>query len=242
MSDSIIKDFKEPDLKGRNNLNLEENSTRLKKGNQYRDLSTVWVTPTKGHYLDDQVVFQSWDSIVKPMNQQFLKICIANAEVGDAYNAAIELILCRDDYPTPWKYMLTVETDNLPPKDGLMKLYESIDDYDIIGGLYWMKGEYKTAHIYGDPSKPGTFFPQVPEPGKVQPCNMVAMGFTLWNLDVFRKIPKPWFKTSDAGDSTEFTQDGYFFKKAHDLGIPLRVACDNRVEVGHIDFKTRIIY
>lgn len=239
--DKRIQDFNEPDLAGSHNLDLNA-ADRVKKSNVYRDLSTVWVTPTKGHYLDDQVVFQSWDSVVKPSNQQFLKICIANAEVGEAYNAAVDLLLCRDDYPTPWKYLLTVETDNLPPKDGLMKLYESIDDYDVIGGLYWMKGEHGTPHIYGDPTKPGTWQPQVPVENTVQPCNMVAMGFTLFNMDVFRRMPAPWFKTSGIGDSKSFTQDGYFFQKAHDLGLNLRVACDTRIKVGHIDFKTRHIW
>jgi hypothetical protein len=242
MTEADIRDYNEPSLAGSHNSDLKSSAERIKKGNGYRDLSTVWVTPTREHHLDAQVVFQSWDSVVKPQNQQFLKICIGNAEVADAYNAAVELILCRDKYPTPWKYMLTVETDNLPPKDGLMRLYESVDKYDIIGGLYWMKGEGGNPHIYGNPDEPGTFRPQVPLENAVQPCNMVAMGFTLFNLDVFRKVKAPWFKTSTADDNQEFTQDGYFFKKAHDEGVKLRVACDTRVKVGHIDFKTRKIW
>jgi hypothetical protein len=167
-----------------------------------------------------------------------MKICLANAEVADAYNAAASLIL-RDGR---FKYMLTVETDNLPPSDGLMRLCESTDKYDIISGLYWMKGEGGTPHIYGNPDEPGTWSPQVPLENTVQPCNMVAMGFTLFNMDVFRKIPAPWFKTSGVEDAKEFTQDGYFFQKAHDSGVKLRVACDTRVKVGHIDFDSRKIW
>lgn len=238
---SGIQDFNEPALAGAHNTDPTA-AEKFRKTNSYRDLATAWVTPTRDHYLDDQVVFQSWDSVLKPQNQQFCKFCVANAEVADAYNAAVELLLCRDNYPKPWKYMLTVETDNLPPRDGLLKLYESVEQYDVIGGLYWMKGEGGCPHIYGDPSEPGTYQPQVPLENTVQPCNMVAMGFTLFNMDVFRKVQGPWFKTSDASDTTEFTQDGYFFKKAHDAGVKLRVACDTRVKVGHIDFKTRQIW
>ena len=234
----MIHDLNTDNLAGAHNLDFKKAAERIAKSNMYRDLSVCWVTPTINHYLDDQVVFQSWDQVVKPMNQKFMKLCIANAEVADAYNAAVELILKDGRF----KYMLTVETDNLPPADGLMRLFESIDRFDIVAGLYWMKGEGGTPHIYGNPEEPGTWSPQVPLENTVQPCNMVAMGFTLFNMDVFRKVEKPWFKTSGADAEREFTQDGYFFQKAHDSGANLRVACDTRVRVGHIDFKTRQIW
>ena len=37
--------------------------------------------------------------------------------------------------------MLTLEDDNLPPPDGLLRLYESIEagPYDAVGGLYWTR-------------------------------------------------------------------------------------------------------
>jgi hypothetical protein len=226
-------------ISGEHNTNIAESKSRIVKSNTYRELHTVWVTPTINHRLDDQVVFQSWMSVAVPPNQKFSRVCIANAEVGDAYNAAVELIL---NDSTPWKYMLTVEADNLPPSNGLMKLIESVDKYDVVAGLYWMKGPNGTPHIYGDPSKPGTWAPQVPLEDTVQPCNMTAMGFTLFNVDIFRKMPKPWFKSSGPEDHDQFTQDGYFFQKAHDLGLNLRVAVDTRVKVGHIDFETRKIW
>lgn len=227
-------------IAGEYNSNLADSASRIVKSNTFRELHTVWVTPTVNHRLDDQVVFQSWFSVTVPPNQKFARLCIANAEVGAAYNAAVELIL-KDS--TPWKYMLTVESDNLPPANGLMKLVESVDKYDVISGLYWMKNQnVPVAHIYGDPEKPGTWQPQVPLEDTVQPCNMVAMGFTLWNMDIFRKMPKPWFKSSDSTDDQHYTQDGYFFQKAHDLGLNLRVACDTRVKVGHIDFETRKVW
>ncbi len=234
----MIHELNNDNLSGAHNIDFKKSADRIKKSNMYQDLSVCWVTPTVNHYLDDQVVFQSWDQVVKPMNQKFMKLCIANAEVADAYNAAVELILKDGRF----KYMLTVETDNLPPPDGLMRLFESVDRFDIVAGLYWMKGEGGTPHIYGDPERPGTWSPQVPTENTVQECNMVPMGFTVFNMDVFRKVSKPWFKTSGAEDEREFTQDGYFFQKAHDEGVKLRVACDTRVKVGHIDFKTRKIW
>jgi hypothetical protein len=235
----MIHEFDPASISGTHNIG-SKGAERIKKSNIFRDLSTVWVTPTKDHALDDQVVFQSWMSLAKAPNAKFAQWCIANAEVADAYNAAVDVIL-HDK--TPWKYLLTVETDNLPPVDGLLKLYESVDKYDVVGGLYWMKGDNGTPHIYGNPDEPGTWAPQVPLEDTVQPCNMLAMGFTLFNMDLFRKLPGPWFKTSGPEDGVnQYTQDGWFFKRLFDNKIPYKAACDTRVKVGHIDFETRKIW
>ena len=132
---------------GAHNSNPNTGS-RLLKSNTWKDLSIVWVTPSPTGNLDMQCVFQSWMGIARPLNQKYCALGIRGAEVGDAYNAAVELIL-RDEIQ--WKYMLTVEHDNLPPRDGILQLVESVDDYDVIGGLYYMKGENGNAMIYGDP-------------------------------------------------------------------------------------------
>src|SRR4051812_3094258 len=126
----MIHEFDPASISGTHNIG-SKGAERIKKSNIFRDLSTVWVTPTKDHALDDQVVFQSWMSLAKAPNAKFAQWCIANAEVADAYNAAVDVIL-HDK--TPWKYLLTVEPDNLPPVDGLLKLYESVDKYDVVGG------------------------------------------------------------------------------------------------------------
>lgn len=226
--------IKMPRLGGKHNEDVKKSADRVIQSNSYRDLSTVWVTPSPDGRLDAQVVFQSWLSLSMPMNQQVMRLVVANGEVGKAYDAAVDMLL-RDS--VKWKFLLTVEHDNLPPRDGLLKLYESIDQYDAIGGLYWMKGEGGTAMIYGDPAAPGTFFPQPPKPDTLQACNGLGMGFTLFNVEMFRKIPKPWFYTDS---DNKVTQDLHFFKKAADAGY--KFACDTRVKVGHIDFKTRKIW
>lgn len=225
-------------LKGAHNANFHDSIKRVLEGKQFKDLSTVWVTPARDSRLDLQVVFQSWLAMALPMNQKIQRVGIAHGEVGAVYNAAVEMIL-RDS--TPWKYMLTVETDNLPPRDGLLKLYESMDKgYDVVGGLYWMKGPLGTAHIYGHPDEPGDFKPQVPLDDQLQPCNGMGMGFTLFNVDAFRKMEGPWFKTAETIEDGEHTQDLYFFKKAAEKG--LKFAVDTRVKVGHLDFDTRKIW
>ena len=169
---------------GQHNLNPRQVHERLLKGNTYRDLSTICIVPTRG--MIAAKVVQNWMGLLAAMNQKFLRVFIIGMEVGQAYNNAVEMILSNPEL-AKWKYMLTLEEDNLPPPDGLLKLYENIDKYDAIGGLYWTKGEAGQPMIYGDPNvMPKNFIPQIPKPDTIQPANGLGMGFTLFKLDMFR--------------------------------------------------------
>ena len=222
---------------GSHNADIERARGRLLRGNTYRDLSTVCIIPTRG--LIPAKVVQSWLALMSPMNQKFMRIFVEKMEVGDAYNAGIELILGNPELST-WKYVLTLEEDNCPPPDGLLKLYESMDQFDVVSGLYWTKGEGGQPMVYGDPKvMPRNFIPQVPAADAVQECNGLGMGFGLFKLEMFRKVPKPWFKTVQeyipGQGSRVGTQDLYFFQEAAKYGY--RFASDNRVRVGHYDAR-----
>jgi hypothetical protein len=223
--------------------NAADSAARLRKKRTYKDLSTICVIPTRG--MIPARVVESWWGLMTPMNQKFTRLIVKGMEVGDAYNAAIELVLGHPELST-WKYVLTLEEDNMPPPDGLLKLLESIGDgtYAAVGGLYWTKGEEGQPMIYGDPSGILNFIPQVPVPEAVQECNGLGMGFTLFDLDVFRQLEKPWFKTvqewSPEAGGKGYTQDLYFFENARKAG--LRIASDNRVKVGHLDPNTEIVW
>ena len=126
-------------LGGFHNSHLEESSSRVLRGNTYRDTSTIWVIPSRG-VIPCKVV-SSIVSIIKPMNQKFFgPLFVENMEVGDAYQRAMELILGNRDL-SQWKYIFTSEEDNILPQDTLLKLLESMDQYDAVSGLYWTKGE-----------------------------------------------------------------------------------------------------
>ena len=228
---------------GIHNGQIGDSVARLIRGNTYKDLSTIWITPTRGS-LKPRVV-ASWMTLMRPMNQPFVgPLFIEEDEVGVAYQKAFDMILDHPDL-AKWKYVLTCEDDNLPPSDGLMKLYESIEkEYDCVAGLYWTKGEAGQPMIYGDVSvMPRNFVPQVPKLDTLQPCNGLGMGFNLWRLDSFRSklkdMPKPWFKTVQQKDA-QFTQDLWFYNEAAKYGF--RVACDTRVKVGHLDRETGIVW
>lgn len=228
---------------GIHNNDLAAAHERLKRAKSYRDLSTICVVPTRGS-IPARVV-EAWMALLVPMNQKFTRMFVAGVEVGDAYELAIEMILANPVL-RDWKYVLTLEEDNMPPPDGLLKLYESMDDYDVVGGLYWTKGECGQPMIYGKPDDLIDFVPQLPEPDVVQPCNGLGQGFTLFRLDIFKdeRIERPWFKTLQevlpSGGTTGMTQDLYFFQKIRQLGY--RVASDNRVHVGHHDVATGLTW
>lgn len=223
---------------GENNLDLEASVDRILEGRQYENLSTICVCPTRG-VLRPRVV-QSWMSMIRPMNQPFVgPLFVENREVGDAYEAAVESLLASSD-TSDFKYLLTLEEDNMPQPDGLLRLYKSIKDYDVVGGLYWTKGPLGMPMIYGRPGEIPMFAPQpirADEFGKVVRCNGLGMGFTLFRLDVFEKLERPWFKTVQEWRPSEgakaMTQDLYFFENARQAG--LKVGCDVGCLVGHYD-------
>jgi len=222
---------------GMNNADLDRARGRLIRGQTYRDLSTVMVMPTRG-MIPSEVV-QALLGLQAPMNQKFTRIFVKGAEVGDAYNQAVKMVLEHPEL-SRWKYLLTVEEDNCPPPDGLLRLYESIEQVDAVGGLYWTKGEGGQPMIYGDPAvMPKNFIPQVPQPNALQRCNGLGMGFTLFRLAIFKKVPAPWFRTLQ-GREGQCTQDLYFFGEAAKYGY--KFASDNRVKVGHLDPGTGIIW
>ncbi len=226
---------------GIQNADLAKANARLTASQSYKDLSTVIVTPTRGGRSLSPRWVSAMMGLMRPMNQKvFGPLYMSGMEVGDAFNAAVEMILENPDL-SKFKFMLCYEDDNVPPPDGLLKLYEGIKEYDAIGGLYFTKGECGQPMCYGNPNEsPLNFIPQMPAPESLTRCNGLGMGFTLIKLSVFKKIPKPWFVTKQSHDPNKgskcYTQDLYFFENLAKAGG--RVACDSRVKVGHFDAES----
>jgi hypothetical protein len=232
-------------LEGRHNQNLSQSRDRLIRGNTYKDLSTICIVPTRG--LIPAKVVQSWMGMLVPLNQRFMRLFATGMEVGEAYENALETTLGDPDL-SMWKYILTLEDDNLPPPDGLMRLYEGMREYDVVGSLYWTKGEEGQPMIYGDPKlmRP-SFIPQLPEVDTLQECQAVGMGFTLFKMSIFKdqRIPRPFFKTTQGEYDPEegvkwMTQDIHFFTNIRNLGY--KIACNTKVKVGHYDRQKDIIW
>ena len=201
----------------------------------YRNLATVWFTPSRGT-IPAKVV-ANWMALTGGFNQPLVKMFGIGQEVAAAYNNALIQILSNPAV-SKFQYLLTVEEDNTPPQNGLLLLYESIQEYDWVSGLYWLKGPDGPPQIWGDPKNPTNYSPQAPIPDTIQRCNGTGMGFALWRLDMF-KDPRftfgEWFKTGDG-----MTQDLYFAKKAGELGF--KCAVDTRCKVGHLDYDSDVIW
>lgn len=216
---------------------------RLETGRAYKDLSTICIVPTRG--VIPAKVVQSWMGLITPMNQKFTRIFAIGMEVGEAYSSTIAQILSHPELST-WKYILTLEEDNMPPQDGLLKLYENIDTYAAVGALYWTKGEGGQPMIYGEGKDDDIHFRPQPPIKDIQECDGLGMGFTLFKTEVFKdpRLSYPWFKTLNdlvPGQGVQMmTQDLYFFKNIRELSY--KVACDTRVKMGHYDVNADIVW
>lgn len=211
------------------------------KDRAYRDLSTVMVMPTRGR-VPARVV-ECLLALMPPMNQPFTRIFVSGMEVGAAYDEAIATILNHPQLKD-FKYVLTVEEDNLPPPDGLLKLHEAIGDYAAVGGLYFTKGEGGQPMAYGQPGQMPEYAPWLPPDNTVTRVNGIGMGFSLIKLDVFRDMERPYFETLQRYDpysgAAAATQDLHFCGRIREAGH--KVAVDSNVKVGHLDPDTGVVW
>jgi hypothetical protein len=168
---------------------------------------------------------------------------VSGMEVGAAYDEAIAAILAHPQLKD-FKYVLTVEEDNLPPPDGLLNLLDSIGDYAAIGGLYFTKGEGGQPMAYGKPGQMPEYAPWLPGEDEVAPVNGIGMGFSLIKLDVFREMERPYFETLQRYDpytgGKAATQDLHFCGRIREMGH--KVAVDTNVRVGHLDADSGIVW
>lgn len=225
---------------GEQNKDLEKSRARLLKGGSWLKQRIIMLIPA-GDTIPAKVCL-SWINLAFPPNQGVMRMLVQGMEVGDAYSTAIEQILAHPDL-SQFEYILTVEHDNCPPGDGVIRLLERMEEhpeFSAIGGLYWCKGPGGCSQIWGDIKDPIlNYRPQVPDlNGGVVECYGVAQGFTLFRTSMFKdpKLPRPLFKTMNGKDGQGVgTQDLMFWNNARKLGY--RCAIDCGCKVGHYDLK-----
>ena len=233
----VIQDFG-----GKHALDIEKTTARLIRGASWKKQRVIVVIPA-GTSIPAKVALTHWNLIFPP-NNGVIRILAQGMEVGEAYSAAIEQVMSHPELKD-WEYLLTLEHDNCPPSDGLLKLIEKMDEHpelSCIGGLYFTKGETGVAQIWGDPKDPVmNFRPLPPEDNELVECCGTGMGFNLWRLSMFKdeKLRKPWFKTI-AGSEGVGTQDLYAWSDFRKHGH--RCAVDCSVKVGHFDTSTEICW
>lgn len=225
------------DFQGMHNADLAKTHSRLLRGSSWKRQRIIVIIPA-ADTIPTKVALSHWN-LAFPPNNGVVRMAALGMEVGEAYSNTIEQILQNPEL-SQWEYILTIEHDNAPPADGVIKLLEQMEahpEYACIGGLYFTKGDGGVAQIWGDVKDPIlNFRPQPPDPnGGLVECVGTGMGFNLWRMSMFKdeKLRKPWFKTGTAEGVC--TQDLYFWSDARKYGY--RCAIDCSVKVGHYDLN-----
>jgi hypothetical protein len=222
-------------------------------GSTFKDSSTVIIVPARDKKIDHRIV-QAWENLIFPMNQRRSKLYAVGDEVGRAYENMIRFVLAHPVL-SKFKYVMTMEDDNLPLPDAPIKLLDSIDagPLDAVSGLYFTKGGLNMPMAYGDPKsyletgvmdfKPRDVVKALSS-GNVIEVNGIAMGCAVWRMDLFREFEPPWFVTVNEyipfQGTACITQDLFFCERLRKAGK--RLGVDLRVAVGHMDLETGEVY
>lgn len=123
-------------------------------------------------------------------------------------------------------HIFCVDDDMVYEKDTLEKLLSH--DKDIVGARYAnRRGTGEVVEYLSDKSEDGEYLVEV---------KALGGGCVLIKMDVFRKVPQPWFwyKTNEVGAVT-MSHDWYFCEKAREVGY--QVWCDVSINPLHIGKK-----
>lgn len=239
-------------MAGYHATNLPATAARLQRGGSWKKQRIIVILPASDLVAAKCVL--SWWNLAFPPNNGVVKIIALGQEVGDAYSSAIEQILGHPEL-SQWEYILTLEHDNAPPADGVVKLIERMEEnphFAWISGLYFTKGMEVArtdgtgttgggvAQIWGDINDPiPNSRPMPPRTdGGLQETYGTGMGFALWRLSMFKddRLVKPWFRTLNGKNGSGVgTQDLVFSGDARKWGY--RCAVDTSIHVGHYDLK-----
>jgi hypothetical protein len=228
---------------GRHQADLSATLSKLEGRGEYRDLSCIVLVPALGTVPTKAVA--SWWNLYFPPNQKVVKLFALGMEVGAAYSDTIAMVLAHPDL-SQYKYLITLEHDNVPPPDGVVRLLQQMEahpEFACIGGLYFTKGEAGVAQIWGNPNEfPLNFKPQMPRVGEVVECCGTGMGFNAFRLAMFKdeRLRRPWFKTTASQAEGLQTQDLYAWTDFRKHGY--RCAIDCTIAVGHVDQQTGIVW
>lgn len=233
----IVQDFG-----GQHNKDMAQTRARLIKGASWKRQRIVVILPA-GASIPAKVALSHWN-LAFPPNNGVVRILAQGMEVGEAYSTAIEQVLAHPEL-SQWEYILSIEHDNSPPCDGVIKLLERMEahpELSVISGAYYTKFEGGVLQAWGDPRDPVlNFRPQPPVPGELVECCGLGQGFALYRLAMFKdeRLRRPWFKTI-AGKDGCGTQDLYFWSDARKYGY--RCAVDCSVLVGHYDQASDVMW
>jgi len=139
-------------------------------------------------------------------------------------------------------YLLFIDSDVIAPSKGIMMLWEQKDNFDIVSGLYFKKGNKHSPVAYDDRAlidgvEKWHILPKWDGKSCV-PVECVGLGFCLIPRRIFEAVSKPYFKF-ELGDDVGFNEvyqpmgeDMYFFKKVRELDFT--IGCHTGCQCTHV--------
>ena len=202
----------------------------------------VVAIPTLGMVPIEFVV--TFARLQMPVNGVSGSCIVKGMEIGQARNYIAHQVLKMNPLPP---FIFFLGDDMLPPWDGLIKLYEEMENnkWDVLTGLYYMKGEPPTPltwrHDYIGRLMPGTHY----QVGEVIPVDVTGLDFTLIRTSIFSKLKDPYFKTGPTlvgKDNTivSHTEDVFFYDQCREH--KMKVGVHSGVRVAHLDVKSGMIF
>lgn len=149
--------------------------------------------------------------------------------VDESYNHIVQTAL--EDKAD---FIITVEDDTFPSKDALPRLMKLIrENPNTAVGAWYPKREKSREGVHIVLKKGNR--QQMEADGTVQEAYTMAMGCSIYPIEMFLKIPYPWFKTT-----ANISQDSFFCQLAREAGY--RFLVDTSVRAKHIDRKTGEVF
>lgn len=135
-------------------------------------------------------------------------------------------------------HVMFLDDDILMPQDAVPKMAYS--NYPIISGVYLKKNNQQesTSTQVVEDSKYIYTQKQLPPDrnGKPMPASLTGAGLLMVEVDVFKKLPQPWFQFVMGPDGKVMIgEDAYFLHAAARSGIP--TYCDPSIVGVHVDFR-----
>lgn len=133
-------------------------------------------------------------------------------------------------------HLMFIDNDMTFPASGIQRLIDA--DKDIIGGMYNARGGagkpvVSTVKMIDPATDPNMGKLVTTEfPAQLFKCFGLGTGFMLINMEVFKKMQRPYFVSGETPEGEAWTEDIYFCKKAHEAGFD--VWCSPSIKIGHI--------
>jgi hypothetical protein len=155
--------------------------------------------------------------------------------IANARNYIVEGAL---DLEAPYIWFIDddVQVPFLAARYLLSALKQAPDDVMVMGGIYPCRQNPPEPIVYQG-NGVGAFWKW--KAGSIFDCTLIGTGCMMIKAEVFKHLPKPWFKTVDS-DLAKITDDAWFCDKVLDAGF--RIQAHGGVICHHWDNEHGICY